>query len=164
MKQEMTAREVARAMGRSLEPGETPAPVATETFDAQRALERLLDQKAGAGVERDLVAQHVARTGAEPKRASLFLRRVGDPKFYESVFAWLFDTQPVAGEALRGLAERRATAVLDHLRAAGVPADRLQSGPAAPRPLEEAKRISAGLSLEVAEEARTTALATDPEA
>jgi hypothetical protein len=150
LKREMAGREVALALGRSLEPGEKPAPVVFESLGTQRALERLLAKKAASSVVRDLAAQYAKQTGAEPKRASLLLRTSGDPDFYKAMYAWLVESEPIAGDSMQNLAAGRANVVLDALRSAGTDPARLESGPAAAGKQEKGKRIAAGLSLELA--------------
>ena len=162
MKQEMASREVALALGRSPEPGEKPGPVVFESLATQRALERLLAKKADSNVVRELVARYTKRTGAEPKRASLLLRKAGDPDFYKSMYAWLVEAQPIADGSVQKLAVSRAKVVLEALRSAGADPDRLESGPVAPNKHEEAKRISAELSLEAVGGNRTAALRKAP--
>jgi uncharacterized protein involved in outer membrane biogenesis len=148
MKQEMASRDVALALGRSLQPGEKPGPVVFESLATQRALERLLAKKADAGVVRELAAQHARRTGEEPKRASLLVRKTGDPDFYKSMYAWLVEAQPIGDASVEDLAASRANVVLEALRSAGADPDRLAPGPVEASKHEEGKRISAELSLE----------------
>ncbi len=162
MKQEMARREVALALGRSLDPDEKPAPVVFEDLATQRALERLLAKKADTGIVRDLAAQFAKRTGEEPRRASLLLRNAGDPNFYKSVYAWLVETQPVSDGSMQNLASGRANVVLDALRAAGADPARLEAGRVEASKHEEGKRIGAQLSFEAVGEARTTAESGTP--
>lgn len=147
IKLERAAREVEQALGRKLRPDEKPAPVAFDSLAAQRALERLADEKAGSAATRDWVAQYAKRKGAEPERAGTILRRKGDPAFYAAMFAWIATIEPVPEAAMQNLAEKRAQAVLDTLQAAGVDPGRLEAGPAQSAQQEKEKRIGAELSL-----------------
>ncbi len=163
MKQEVVGREVALALGQSLEPGEKPRPVVFESLATQRALERLLAKKADANAVRDLMAQETRRTGQEPKRASPLLRNAGDPEFYKSMYAWLVEAEPVADGSMENLGASRANVVLEALRSAGADSDRLESGAAGASKQKKGKRISAELSFEaVAGNRNTTALPKEP--
>jgi Domain of Unknown Function (DUF748) len=163
MKQEMAGREVALALGQSLQPSEKPGPVVFESLATQRALERLLAKKADSNAVRDLVAQDTRRTGQQPKRASPLLRNVGDPEFYKSMYAWLVEAEPVADGSMENLGASRANVVLEALRSAGADSDRLESGAAAASKQKKGKRISADLSFEaVGGDRNTTALPKAP--
>ncbi len=149
MKEDIANREIAQALGRSLEPGEKPAPIVFESAATQRALERLVAKKAAdPAVVRDLAAQYAKRTGAEPKRAGMILRDAGDAEFYKAIYAWLVDAERVGDDSMQKLAASRASAVLDKLRAAGADSQRLRSGPVAPSKNKDEKRVTAELSLE----------------
>ena len=126
-----------------------------ESLGTQRALERLL-AKAGSSVVRDLAAQYAKQTGAEPKRASPLLRIHGDPDFYKSMYAWLVESESVAGDSMQNLGAGRANVVLDALRSAGADPARLESGPAAAGKQQKGKRITAELSLELAGKSPST--------
>jgi outer membrane protein OmpA-like peptidoglycan-associated protein len=149
MKEDIANREIAQALGRSLEPGDKPAPIVFESAATQRALERLVAKKAAdPAVVRDLAAQYAKRTGAEPKRAGMILRDAGDAEFYKAMYAWLVDAQRIGDDSMQKLAASRASAVLDKLRAAGADSQRLRSGPVAPSKNKDEKRVTAELSLE----------------
>ena len=151
MKEEMASREIALALGRSLEPGEKPAPVAFDSLATQRALERLVSKKAAdPAVVRNLSSQYAKRTGAEPRRAGMILRETGDAEFYKAMYAWLVDSEQVSDDSMQKLAASRAGAVLDKLRAAGADSSRLQSGPVAPGKHKDDKVVTAELTLEPA--------------
>jgi hypothetical protein len=158
MKRAIASREVALALGRTLQPGEKPGPVVFENLATQRALERLVAKKSDSATVRDLVARYTRQTGEEPKRASMLLRRSGDPKFYEAMFAWLAGAESVADTSVENLAVSRAKAVLDGLRSAGVDPARLESGPVEPGKQDEAEHVNAELSLAPVGARRTTAL------
>jgi hypothetical protein len=157
MKQEIASREVALGLGRTLEPGEKPGPVVFENLSTQRVLERLGAKKTDPVAVREWIAQYARRTGAEPKRASMLLRNPGDPQFYEAMYKWLAESEPVAEPALHDLAESRAKVVLEALRLAGVDEARLESAPVKSSNREKSKRVSAELSLAPVEPSRTTA-------
>ncbi|HEY6865481.1 MAG TPA: hypothetical protein VI319_16430, partial [Burkholderiales bacterium] len=76
---------------------------------------------------RKIAAWFAADQGHEPQRVSL-LRRPGDPRFYRAVYARLVSGQPLAADAARSLAERRAQAVIGYLRSAGADPARLAAG------------------------------------
>ncbi len=149
MKEEMASREVALAQGRSLEPGERPAPVMFDRLATQRALERLVSKKAAdPAVVRNLVAQYAKKTGTQPRRAGMLMPETGDAEFYKAMYAWLVEVEQVDDDAMQTLAASRASAVLDKLRAAGTDPKRLQSGPVAPGKQKNDKVVTAELMLE----------------
>ena len=90
------------------------------------------------------------------KRQSLLLRIPGDPDFYKSMYAWLVESEPVAGDSMQNLAAGRANVVLEALRSAGADPARIESGPAAAGKQEKGKRIAAELSLELAGKSPST--------
>jgi hypothetical protein len=153
-------REVALAMGQTLEPEEKPGPVVFENLATQRALERAFSKKTEPAAMRDLVAQYTQKAGQEPKRAGMIFRTPGDPDFYKAMFEQLAQSEDVGDDALRDLATRRAQAVVQSLRSAGIEPARLQPGPAKANGGDEHKNVSAELSLQPVE--RPSAASADP--
>ncbi|HEX7951682.1 MAG TPA: DUF748 domain-containing protein, partial [Burkholderiales bacterium] len=148
MRQDMAGREIALALGLSLKPGEKPAPVAFGDPATQAALEQLAAKK--TGTVQELADRFAAQAGRPPERVDAKSARAGDPDFYESLYAWLLDAQPVSMESMRRLAASRATVVLEDLRSAGADPNRIESAPVEAGTQEKADPIVAGLSLEAA--------------
>ncbi len=161
MKRERARRELAQLLGRSLQPDEKAGPIEFENLATQRALEKLAARKTDALAVRDWVARYTEQNGVEPKRAGMFLRSSGDPKFYQAMFNWLAGIESVPDSAIESLAQSRAQNVADTLRAAGIPASRIET--ASPEAVErqDDKPVTAALSLEPA---GTTVAADDLDA
>ena len=119
-------------MGTKLQAGEDPGPVAYGSADTQRAVERLLSERAGPSALSDFVKQYAKRTGKQPEQLNPVLGLVGrgsrDVAFYEALFERLVELQPLPDSALKTLAEKRAQAIVDVLLKAGINPSRLQSG------------------------------------
>jgi uncharacterized protein involved in outer membrane biogenesis len=146
MRQELARREVALALGRSLQPEEKPGLVVFENLATQRALERLAARKSDPSAMREWVAKYTKKKGKDPKRAGMILRTAGDPDFYEAMFDWLAGSEAVSATTVKELATNRAKAVIEALRASGVDADRIEIGPVKSVG-QQKENISAELSL-----------------
>lgn len=150
LREDLVRRELARALGRAPEPDEPPDPIPMDNLSAQRAMERMLDARAGDEAINSLEQAFAKRTGKEPSRASGLLRRAGDAAFYEMLFARLIDTQPLPESAEQQLAARRAEAVIAYLKSVGVEPSRLQAGKTEIAGESKGERVSAALLLQAA--------------
>jgi hypothetical protein len=148
VQREQAAREVADALGRTLEPGEKPGPMVFDNIATQRALERTFAKKTEPAAERELVEQYARTSGQEPKRTGMVFRRPGDPEFYKAMFERLVKSENVGDDVLRDLATRRAQAVVESLKSAGVEPGRLQPGPVKANPRDDQNNVAAELSLQ----------------
>ena len=163
LKYDLATREVAQALGRTLKPDEKPGPLVFENLATQRALERLVAKKTDPDALRGWLAQYEKKNG-EARRAGMILRTPGDPEFYEALFEWLAQNEPVSDEMMQELAENRARAVIEALVAAGVDEDRLEPGPVKTvAQKKENENISVQLSLSPLEEDRAAAVPDRPE-
>ena len=150
LREDLVRRELARSLGRAPEPDEPPDPIPMDSFAAQRAMERMLAARGGDEAIKNLERAFAERTGKEPGRVGVLLRRAGDAAFYDMLFARLIETQPLPQSAGQQLGARRAAAVIAYLKSVGVESARLQAGK--PEAAQESKgaRVSAKLSLEAA--------------
>jgi hypothetical protein len=132
LKRRAARLELARAVGMKLEPGDEPGPIAYDRADTQRALERLLTQRAGPNAIAELEKSFAKRTGRQPDRVNPVLGLIGrgskDTEFYEAVFERLVDAEPLSDTAVRELAGSRAQAIIATLAKAGIDRRRLTSG------------------------------------
>ena len=151
IQQEQMQREVALALGRTLQPDEKPAVVAFENLATQRALEKLAVKKTDAATVRNWVTQYARKKGSDPKRAGMVLRTTGDPDFYRAMFDWLESKEPVPDAAVQQLAQNRAKSVIEALRSSGVDENRLETAPVKSVSQDQDERIRAALSVEPAQ-------------
>jgi hypothetical protein len=158
-------RELARELGVDVDEGEDPGPVAYSDAATQRALEALLEKRAGANAMEELARSFTARVGREPDRVNPVLGRLGraspDREFYEAVYQRLVELYPLPPNALPELASRRAETILDYLAGPGaVDPSRLETGE--PRAVQTGadRPITTQLTLDVARTARTAKPAT----
>ncbi|MGE5128017.1 MAG: DUF748 domain-containing protein, partial [Sphingomonadaceae bacterium] len=112
-------RELAAAQDVKLEPGEQPGPPAFDNAKTQRALEKLLTERAGEHAVADFQAQFEKRTGREVKRVNPALAFFGkgssDSEFYEAMYKRLVELHPLAPGELEALGQHRAEAVAQAL-------------------------------------------------
>ncbi len=147
MKRERARRDLAQALGRSLQPDEKAGPIEFENLATQRALEQLAERKTDASAVRDWVARYAEKNGGDPKRAGRFLRSPGDPRFYQAMFSWLAGIESVSDSAMQNLAQVRAKNVADMLRATGIEASRIETAPPEAVKRQDDKPVTAQLSL-----------------
>ncbi len=149
LREEEARRELDKALGRKLQPGEAAGPVAFDSPPVQRALERLLAQHDPQAADQ-VAADFTRRNGREPQRTSLLgalFGAKGDPQFYRAVFERLVQSEPLSEEAGRELAQKREEAIRQYVESAGIEASRIEVGSPAPR-AEASDRVSARLSLQ----------------
>ena len=156
LSEELVRGEIARELGRAPQAGEAPGPIAFDNPAAQRALERLLDQRDTSAGD-VLAGQFERRTGHAPRRVGILLPRSGDADFYRAVFDRLAETQPLPEAAERSLAARREQAIKGYLQSAGIPADRIQSQTIEANAGQEDGRVSQRLSLQAASDLQNSA-------
>jgi uncharacterized protein involved in outer membrane biogenesis len=127
LREHSARRALARAVGTKLAPDEEPGPVPYDNARTQRALERLLTARAGAGAVDDLARRFEQSTGAPPERVG-WRRPSADRAFYEAVFERLAELTPLPKNAPEQLASRRARRIVDYLAGAGVARTRVEAG------------------------------------
>jgi hypothetical protein len=152
LKRRAARLELARAVGAKLEAGQDPGPIAYDRADTQRALEKLLAQRAGPDAMAQLEKAFAKRTGRQPDRVNpvlgLFGRGSKDTEFYEAVFDRLVDAEPLPDTAVRELAASREQAIVETLAKAGIDRRRLSSGGLAQVKADPKKGITTELALE----------------
>jgi len=169
MKELQLRRAVAEKMGVKLAPDEDPGPLSTANPKTQAGLEALYAARFGETEWKTLQAKWL-KANPEKKQESaagkmvsrlknLFkpeeplspedMGRLKDADLHALLYQRLLDKESVADAALVALGQRRGQAVVDALRAQGVPAERLKSGDVTPFE-EEGREIPAKLELGVA--------------
>ncbi|MFA7388074.1 MAG: DUF748 domain-containing protein [Thiohalobacteraceae bacterium] len=126
-------RELAAALDVKLAPDEDPGRVAYDEARTQRALQKLLEARAGNGAVEAFQADYEKRTGQPVKRVNPMLALLGqaspDHAFYEALFEHLVEIHPLDESDLQALAQRRAEAVAESLVTdAGVEQQRVELG------------------------------------
>ena len=162
LRSELAHRDLAIAMGAAPEPGEDLGLIAYGDADTQKALEKLLAERGGAGSPgvpggdgvQKFADEYAKKTGRQPDRVNtllgLFGRGSRDRAFYEALYERLVELQPLPDNALQALAARRTQAIMDVLLKAGIDSKRLVSGSVEPVTGEPDTPVAAELSLDVA--------------
>ncbi len=141
----------AAEMGYSLAEGEDPGPVSYSNGRSQRALEKLLTERAGQDAPERFAAAWAKKQGREPERVNAALAMVGrgspDHDFYRAMYLELVSTTPEPPGQMQALAKARAEAVSAEFRARGVEAARVNIGK--PVPMQKATPSGVLLPLEL---------------
>lgn len=107
---DLAAREGAR-----LAPGEDPGPVGFDNAKTQRALEQMLEARAGGNALTQFVEAYRKSSGREASRVNAALalvgRGAGDRELYIAMHQRLVELQPLPATALADLAKARAEAI-----------------------------------------------------
>ncbi len=127
--------DLAAREGVKLAPGEDPGPIGFDSAKTQRALENMLDARAGGSAAAQFAEGFRKSTGREGARVNVALalvgRGAGDRELYVAMHQRLVELQPLPPTALAELAKARADAIttaltrdlkLDPARIAGKPA------------------------------------------
>jgi hypothetical protein len=125
--------DLARRLGVKLKPGEDPGPVAFDQAKTQRALETMLNERAGAKAVEDFQTGYEKAKGKKAERASPLLSIVGrgspDRDFYQALFGRLVETTPLSDDEVTALGRRRGEATSRVLKeSAGSSAERVEVG------------------------------------
>ncbi len=126
-------RELATELDIELAPDEAPAPAAFEFAQTQRALEKLLEVRAGDNAIDAFQSQFEQQSGQAVERVNPVLALIGqespDHAFYAALFDRLVELHPLAEADLKALAQRRAELVAQALVTdAGVDKQRVDIG------------------------------------
>jgi hypothetical protein len=118
-------RDLLIATGGMVEEEEDLGLIGYGDAETQKALEQLLRERSGDGdAVRKFAEAYRQRAGREPQRVNpvlgLFGRGSRDREFYRAMFDRLVELQPLEEGELEALASRRARAVSDALRKAGI--------------------------------------------
>jgi hypothetical protein len=126
-------RDLLIATGGMVEEEEDLGLIGYGDAETQKALEQLLRERAGDGdAVRKFAEAYRQRAGREPQRVNpvlgLFGRGSRDREFYRAMFDRLVELQPLKEGELEALASRRAHAIADALRKAGIDSKHITMG------------------------------------
>ena len=109
--------DLAAREGTRLAPGEDPGPVGFDSAKTQRALEQMLEARAGDNAVASFVEGYRKSSGRAAPRVNAALALVGrgsgDRELYVTLHQRLIELQPLAPAALADLARARAAAIVD---------------------------------------------------
>ena len=125
--------DLARRLGVKLKPGEDPGPVAFDQAKTQRALEAMLNERAGAKAVDEFQTGYEKAKGKKAERANPLLSFVGrgspDRDFYQALFGRLVEIAPLPDSEVTALGQRRGEATTHVLKeSAGSSAARVETG------------------------------------
>lgn len=107
--------DLANREGLKLAPGEDPGPIGFDSAKIQRALENMLNERAGGDAAAQFAAAFQKTAGREAPRVNAALaligRGAGDRELYIAMHQKLVELQPLPPTALEDLAKARAAAV-----------------------------------------------------
>jgi hypothetical protein len=107
--------DLATREGVKLAPGEDPGPIGFDSAKTQRALENMLDARAGGNAAAQFAEGFRKSTGREGARVNAALalvgRGAGDRELYVAMHQRLVELQPLPPAALAELAKARADAI-----------------------------------------------------
>jgi hypothetical protein len=125
-------RDLLIATGGVVEEEEDLGLIGYGDAETQKALEQLLRERSGDGEIVKFTEAYKQRTGREPQRVNpvlgLFGRGSKDREFYRAMFDRLVALQPLGEGELESLASRRARAISDALRKAGIDSKHITDG------------------------------------
>jgi hypothetical protein len=108
--------DLAAREGGKLAPGEDPGPVGFDNAKTQRALENMLEARAGGDAVAQFAQAHAKSIGRETSRVNAALalvgRGAGDRTLYVAMHQRLVELQPLPATALAELAKARADAIM----------------------------------------------------
>ena len=108
--------DLAAREGTKLAPGEDPGPVAYDNAKTQRALENMLEARAGGNAVAQFADGYAKSAGREAARVNVALalvgRGAGDRTLYVAMHQRLVELQPLPPTALTDLAKARADAIM----------------------------------------------------
>jgi U3 small nucleolar ribonucleoprotein component len=154
LRTEHVKRALAEEMEMKLPLDEKPGPVAFNTAKTQRALEKLLEIRAGDQAIDDFETRYEKETGRKAKRVKPYLAVFGlessDTAFYQAMFEELVKLEPLLDKDLQDLAQRRAEAIVNELKAAGgLDPSRVTAGSSAPVEKSSTDTVNTKLTLDV---------------
>ncbi len=107
--------DLANREGLKLAPGEDPGPIGFDSAKIQRALENMLNERAGGDAAAQFAAAFQKTAGREAGRVNAALaligRGAGDRELYIAMHQKLVELQPLPPSALEDLAKARAAAI-----------------------------------------------------
>lgn len=107
--------DLANREGLKLAPGEDPGPIGFDSAKIQRALENMLNERAGGDAAAQFAAAFQKTAGREAPRVNAALallgRGAGDRELYIAMHQRLIELQPLPPSALEDLAKARAATI-----------------------------------------------------
>jgi len=154
LRTEHIKRALAEQMKVKLSPGEEPGPVAFNTAKTQKALEKLLKNRAGDKAIADFKTQYEKETGQKAKRVKPYLALFGlessDIAFYQAIFEELVRLEPLLDKELQELAQRRTEAIVKELKTTGeLGSTRVTAGSSGPVKKTSTDTVNTSLTLDV---------------
>jgi hypothetical protein len=159
LRSEGVRRDMAQALGVTLEGRQDPGPIAYSDAATQRALEKLLEARAGPKGMEELAREFRRRAGRDPERVNpvmaLVERASPDREFYQAVYRRLVELYPLSPNALPELASRRAGVIIGYLTGAtGIEPSRIESGDVRAIHAAADQSVSTQLGLDVVKTSR----------
>jgi hypothetical protein len=154
LRTERARRALAEQMDVKLAPDKEPGPIAFDSAQTQRALEKLLEIRGGDTAISDFKTQYEKETGKKAKRANVVMAFVGwgssDTAFYEAMFKELVKLEPLSDNDLKELALKRAEAIVEELkRTTGLNDTRVTAGSPGPAEKASTETVNTRLTLDV---------------
>jgi len=154
LRTERARRALAEQMDVKLAPDKEPGPIAFDSAQTQRALEKLLEIRGGDTAISDFKTQYEKETGKKAKRANVVMAFVGwgssDTAFYEAMFKELVKLEPLSDNYLKELALKRAEAIVEELkRTTGLNDTRVTAGSPGPAEKASTETVNTRLTLDV---------------
>jgi outer membrane protein OmpA-like peptidoglycan-associated protein len=154
LRTECVKRALTVEMGVKLAPDEALGPIAFDKAKTQRALEHLLQRRSGDNAVANFKLQYEKVTGEKVKRVNPALAFFGwessDTAFYQAMFKELVKKEPLKDTDLRDLAQRRAKAIVNHLKTiAGLDVTRVTQGSSGPVEEASTETVNTRLTLDV---------------
>lgn len=148
-------RALAERQGIKLAGDDDPALANFDNAKTQRAIEAMLEERAGKDSIDKFKVGHEKTTGKPVSRVNPALALIGrgspDRQFYEAMFNQVIELQPLDKDALQSLATQRSTAVMAFLKAStGLDVARVGSKAVAQVNAEKAAEITTALSMDAA--------------
>ena len=146
-------RSLAERQGIKLAGEDDPALVNFDNAKTQRAIEAMMEERAGKDGIGKFQSGHKKTTGKPVNRVNPALALVGrgspDRPFYEALFNQVIELQPLAKDALTNLATQRSAAITAHLKSsAGLDEARVASKAVAEISAGKTTEITAALNLD----------------
>ncbi|MFO7553992.1 MAG: DUF748 domain-containing protein [Desulfobacterales bacterium] len=154
LRTERVRRAIAEETGVKLAPNEEPGPIAFDNAKTQKALEKLLESRGGDKAVADFEAQYEKKTGRKAERVKPYLAVFGmessDTAFYQAIFEELVTLEPMPGNDLQNLAQRRTEAIVEEIKAtAGFDVTRVTAGDPGPAEKASKETVNTKLGLDV---------------
>jgi len=154
LRTERVKRALSEHMGVKASADEESGPVAFNTAKTQKALEKLLNNRAGNKAIADFKTKYEKETGRKAKRVKPYLALFGwessDIAFYQAIFEELVKLEPLLEKDLQKLAQRRTEAIVKELKTTGgLDPTRVTAGSSGPVEKASTDTVNTRLTLDV---------------